>query len=191
MTPEQLLAQVEFFGSSSAVRAVAAAAGDPKAAAIASDEAETALRKVKAAVTHNFAAELAAVKPVVEAAKAAVREIHNSTEIAGHSNWLNPVAHRLIAAVDALNGTRTPPEPGDLREQLAAIEHARWADWQRYMHGLCDRGDDGSLTIPANLVTRWEQQIAMPYAELSEKEKDSDREQVDRYWHLIAGKVQP
>lgn len=124
--------------------------------------------------------------PVIEAAKAAVREIHNSTEIAGHSNWLNPVAHRLIAAVDALNGTRTA-EPGDLREQLAAIEHERWADWQRYVHSVGDRNTDGSLVLPAGVVSGWEQRFSKPYSELTEEEKDSDRREVDRYWHLIAG----
>lgn len=72
-----------------------------------------------------------------------------------------------------------------LREQLAAIEHERWADWQRWMHDQCARNDDGSLTIPAELVERWERQIAAPYAELSEREKESDREQVDRYLHLL------
>ena len=77
-----------------------------------------------------------------------------------------------------------------LYEQLAAIEHERWADWQRYMHSLCTTNSDGSLTIPAGLVERWEHQIATPYAELTEREKNSDREQVDRYWHLIQGENQ-
>lgn len=74
----------------------------------------------------------------------------------------------------------------DLREQLAAIEHERWSDWQRYVHSLCWKEDDGSLTIPAHHVARWERQIRTPYAELSEAEKQKDRDQVDRYWPLIA-----
>ena len=43
----------------------------------------------------------------------------------------------------------------------------------------------GELTIPSELARRWERQIETPYHELSEKEKNSDREQVDRYWKLI------
>lgn len=66
-------------------------------------------------------------------------------------------------------------------ERLAAIEHERWAHWQRYVHDQCERREDGSLLIPANLVARWEAQIATPYAGLSEEERDSDREQVRRY----------
>lgn len=73
----------------------------------------------------------------------------------------------------------------DLYERLAAIEHERWADWQRYVHGLCYRHQDG-LIIPAMQAARWERQINTPYADLTEAEKDSDREQVDRYWPLIA-----
>jgi hypothetical protein len=74
----------------------------------------------------------------------------------------------------------------DLREQLAAVEHERWAHWQQYMHSVCTRQPDGSLLIPAALVRRWERQIATPYDQLPEQEKRSDREQVDRYWGLIA-----
>lgn len=73
----------------------------------------------------------------------------------------------------------------DLIEQLAAIEHQRWADWQLWMHQQCTTNDDGSLTIPAELVERWNRQIATPYDRLSEREKESDREQVRRYLHLI------
>ena len=72
----------------------------------------------------------------------------------------------------------------ELFEKLAAIEHERWADWQKYMHSKCHR-NGGALVIPTALVEQWERQIATPYADLSEAEKESDRDQVRRYWHLI------
>lgn len=81
----------------------------------------------------------------------------------------------------------------ELREQLAAIEHERWADWQKYMHSLCNKlGDfdtDYALVIPSKSVAHWERQIKTPYSQLSDKEKASDMEQVDRYWPLIKAKM--
>jgi hypothetical protein len=75
----------------------------------------------------------------------------------------------------------------DLLEQLATIEHERWSHWQRYMHSKCiAQGADGSLLIPADLVQRWERQASTPYASLTEREKESDREQVRKYLPLIA-----
>lgn len=86
----------------------------------------------------------------------------------------------------------TPTEQDkELREKLAAIEHERWADWQRYVHSVCyeNKGiggePTGELIIPSELARGWERQIGTPYQELTEKEKGSDREQVDRYWQLI------
>ncbi|MEZ7755378.1 hypothetical protein O5Y58_07680 [Microbacterium paraoxydans] len=66
-------------------------------------------------------------------------------------------------------------------DRLAALEHERWAHWQRYVHDQCERRADGSLVIPAELAERWESQIATPYAELSPEERASDREQVHKY----------
>ena len=71
-------------------------------------------------------------------------------------------------------------------ETLAAVEHERWSHWQRYMHSKCiPQGDKGALLIPADLVKLWEKQIATPYSELTEGEKESDREQVRKYLPLI------
>ena len=71
-------------------------------------------------------------------------------------------------------------------EQLAALEHERWAHWQSYVHSVAERRVDGSLVIPPNLVARWERQIATPYADLTEAERESDREQVRRYLPALA-----
>ena len=70
-------------------------------------------------------------------------------------------------------------------EDLADQEHNRWAHWQEYMHGLCIQNDDGSLTIPAEYVRRWTEQINTAYTDLPDHSKDSDREQVMRYLPIV------
>lgn len=71
-------------------------------------------------------------------------------------------------------------------ELLAAIEHERWSHWQRYMHQNAEIQADGSMVVPADLVRRWEHQFLTGYSSLSEREKESDREQVRRYLPAIA-----
>ena len=73
----------------------------------------------------------------------------------------------------------------ELLDALAAIEHERWAHWQRHMHDQASKQSDGSLVIPANLVARWEKQIDTDFVSLSDEEKESDREQVRKYLPLI------
>lgn len=77
-------------------------------------------------------------------------------------------------------------QSGELMETLAAVEHERWSHWQHHVHSKCSRNPDGSLTIPAELVARWTDQMSTPYPELSEQEKESDREQVHRYLPVVA-----
>ena len=72
-----------------------------------------------------------------------------------------------------------------LLDELAHIEHERWAYWQSYMHGKGTLQPDGSLLIPRELVDRWERQIATPFTELTEQEKESDRDQVKKYLPII------
>ncbi|MBF7684117.1 hypothetical protein I2F27_12540 [Acinetobacter sp. B5B] len=72
-----------------------------------------------------------------------------------------------------------------LIEKLAAIEHERWSHWQSYLHSQCSKNDDGSLTIPSELVIRWDKQMNTDYLNLTNTEKESDREQVEKYFHLL------
>lgn len=51
-------------------------------------------------------------------------------------------------------------------EAVAAVEHDQWAHWTAYMLDNLSREN----------IIRWSLQIETPYAELTEAEKESDRE---------------
>lgn len=72
-----------------------------------------------------------------------------------------------------------------LVETLAAIEHERWAHWQSYLHRQGDAKPDGSIMLRSDQVREWNRQISTPYSDLSDHEKDSDREQVWRYLRVL------
>jgi len=71
-----------------------------------------------------------------------------------------------------------------LIEKLAEIEHQRWSDWQAYLFSKSEWTKDGYL-MPKELCKHWQRQIDTPYSKLSEREKESDRKEVMRYWPLI------
>lgn len=80
----------------------------------------------------------------------------------------------------------------ELIEALADIEHQRWSDWQKWLHectsreiGILDHKPTGGRVISEEKYNHWERLIATPYADLPEHSKQSDREQVMRYWPLI------
>jgi len=55
-------------------------------------------------------------------------------------------------------------------EALAVLAHEQWSGWTEYM---LDNMDDVH-------IAGWRRQIATPYAELSEREKESDRKEARR-----------
>jgi len=69
-------------------------------------------------------------------------------------------------------------------ETLAALEHDQWCHWMTWMLSVEENGD-GSITIPASLVERWKHQMNTPYEELTEREKDSDREWVYKIYAVM------
>ena len=86
----------------------------------------------------------------------------------------------------------------NLYEELASIEHQRWADWQKFMmtesfeimsNRISSEGEFVLLKIPTKYWKNWERQIKTPYSKLAEYDKDKDREQVDRYVPLIIERI--
>ena len=72
----------------------------------------------------------------------------------------------------------------ELFEKLADIEHQRWAHWQKYLHSRLTNLN-GTLVMSPKYRRHLERLIDTPYSELTEYEKDSDREEVKKYWDLI------
>lgn len=71
-----------------------------------------------------------------------------------------------------------------LVEQLADIEHQRWADWQRYCNKVLRARATDERTLEERLQY-WDKQINTPYSMLSEREKEEDRKQVRRYLPIV------
>lgn len=67
-----------------------------------------------------------------------------------------------------------------IREEMALLAHDQWSGWMRYLFGKSHFNDDGTVTIPLWAVERWQRQMNTDYANLSETEKDSDRQEADR-----------
>ena len=123
--------------------------------------------------------------------KKLVNQLNSLTEVE-KKEFVNAIKKMYDEQGRAVEHNHKPPiiERGQIAqitlfEKLASIEHERWADWQKYLHSKCTKDSNGNLIIPKELVDRWERQIATPYNELTAKEQDSDREQVNRYWNLI------
>ncbi len=74
----------------------------------------------------------------------------------------------------------TAPNPQALREALAAVQHEIWSHWMAYLFSVCERRSDGSVVIPPEPAEHWQRQVKAAYDQLSEAEKESDREQADK-----------
>ncbi len=72
-----------------------------------------------------------------------------------------------------------------LREKLSDLQHEIWSHWMRYLFSCCTINADGSATIPADKVQRWQRQTETPYSQLTEKERESDREQADKVLNVL------
>jgi len=73
------------------------------------------------------------------------------------------------------------------REPLADLQHDIWSHWMQWLFACSTQNPDGTVTIHAEKVERWKRQMTTPYAELSEPEKDSDREQADKVIARLKG----
>ena len=73
----------------------------------------------------------------------------------------------------------------EIREQLAAYAHEAWSGWMQYMFSKGRPYYDGTLELPAWAVERWTRQMNTRYADLSDMEKNSDREEADKMLAII------
>lgn len=73
----------------------------------------------------------------------------------------------------------------DIREKLASLQHEIWSQWMKYLFSFGTFNTDGSWTMPPEKVQRWQRQMHTPYWDLSESEKDKDRNQADKIIKLI------
>ena len=78
----------------------------------------------------------------------------------------------------------------NLLEDLAELEHKQWAHWTKYMLNRLEQLEMKEDANDPYKVQRqqenWKRQIATPYSELTEKEKDSDRSWASKSLEITA-----
>lgn len=72
----------------------------------------------------------------------------------------------------------------NLIDALADYAHEAWAGWMKYLFSKSIRNEDGSVTIPRELVSRWERQINTSYWDLPENEQESDKAEARKMLEL-------
>ena len=70
-------------------------------------------------------------------------------------------------------------------EQLADVQHQIWSHWMQYMFTQGEFAPDGSWFMPQEKVERWMRQMSTPYPALTEREKESDRHQVEKVLEVL------
>ncbi len=73
----------------------------------------------------------------------------------------------------------------DLRERFAAYAHDAWSGWMQHMFRRNANPVDTCLVIPKGLSERWYRLMNTPYAQLTEKEKASDRVEAGRMIAIV------
>ena len=65
-------------------------------------------------------------------------------------------------------------------EKIADFCHQQWIHWMTYLLSKINGTNCDQSTL-----RRWKRQMETPYSELSEKEKESDREQARKFIKLM------
>lgn len=74
-----------------------------------------------------------------------------------------------------------------LKAALSSYAHDAWGEWMRYLFSKSIRNSDGTVTIPAGLVKRWERQMDLFYHELPEEEQKSGMVEAEKMISLMHG----
>ena len=71
-----------------------------------------------------------------------------------------------------------------LVEKLADLEHKRWSNWQTLCHKILREHCPSEAM--EKVLAQWDKQIAMDYKDLSEREKEMDREEAKKTLEVLS-----
>jgi hypothetical protein len=96
------------------------------------------------------------------------------------------VEESALPVSESCSGLSYSQTQGDaVRASVANAAHVAWSGWIKYEHSKCSPMPNGSLVIPADLVTRWKRQSLTDYENLPASEKVSDLKEADRYLDAV------
>lgn len=88
-------------------------------------------------------------------------------------------------AVRDNEGVTLPQGAEILIEPLAEYAHTAWVEWMRWIFECATMNADGTMTLPALRVKRWQRLVQASYDDLSEIEREPDREEAREIIHVL------
>lgn len=76
------------------------------------------------------------------------------------------------------------------REKLSDYAHDAWSRWMKYLFSKCIipiHKTQGGLIIPQLELEKWKRKMETSYNDLSEEEKESDRNEADKIINICNG----
>ena len=70
----------------------------------------------------------------------------------------------------------------NIAEKIADKTHEIWCNWMKHLFSKCEMNEDGTATIPKHFVDRWIYQTNTKYEDLSEDDKQKDRDVFQEYY---------
>lgn len=91
---------------------------------------------------------------------------------------------RLLDKVDARDSLRFLET---LEGKLGAIYHAHWSQWVNELFEKATYNEDGSMTLPREVITRWSRHVALLWPEMTHKEQAEARKAAAKFLVVLRG----
>lgn len=94
-------------------------------------------------------------------------------------------ACRICGAPDFEHATPAEPLTDQHLEAFAEYAHVAWSGWMRYLFDKLELNSLSQLVLPREWYDRWRRQMTTNYANLSESEKESDRDEARQMLAIV------
>jgi hypothetical protein len=75
----------------------------------------------------------------------------------------------------------------DHMDKLANLQHDFWSNWMEYLFGSAEKNENGTYTIPVEIVTRWKHLASLEHRFISVVDQHLCLHEADKIIEVLSG----